>query len=75
MIAQGSIDLAGLRELADKFEATSEYCKKNNVHIKDNMLEAMLAALDLDGNGVLDMEETVGIFMNRKQIGSQKMKD
>ena len=39
------------------------------------MLEAMLAALDLDGNGVLDMEETVGIFMNRKQIGSQRMKD
>ena len=65
----------GLRQLCDEFEAENEYCKANGVHISDTMLEAFLNALDLDGNGALDQEETVGIFMNRKLIGSQKMKD
>jgi len=30
--------------------------------------------MDLDGNGVLDIEETVGILTTRKEIGSRQMK-
>ena len=54
VLARGSIDLHALRELRDKFQASNEYCKRNNVHLCDHMLEAFLHALDLDGNGILD---------------------
>jgi len=30
--------------------------------------------MDLDGNGVLDVEETVGILTTRKEIGSKNLK-
>jgi hypothetical protein len=38
------------------------------------MLEAFLQSMDLDGNGVLDIEETVGILTTRKEIGSRSLK-
>jgi len=71
---KGRIDFDGLRELCDEFESENEYCVKNGVHITDEMLHAFLDAMDLDGNGVLDMEETVGILTTRKEIGSRQLK-
>jgi len=37
------------------------------------MLNAFLNAMDLDGNGVLDIDETVGILTTRKEIGGCKI--
>ena len=71
---KGKIDFDGLREITDEFEKDSEYCKRKNVHITDSMLEAFLQSMDLDGNGVLDIEETVGILTTRKEIGSRSLK-
>jgi len=68
-----SLDLAGLRELVNEFEEENDYCHKNKVHISDEMLDAFIHAMDLDGNGVLDGKEVIGIIYNRKTIGGQKM--
>lgn len=70
---KGKIDFDGLREICDEFEAENEFCQRKNVKISDQMLVAFLNSMDLDGNGVLDMEETVGILTNRKEIGSRKL--
>lgn len=70
MLDNGKIDFNGLREICDDFESDSEFCQKNNVHISDDTLRAFLNAMDLDGNGVLDVDETVGILSARKEIGS-----
>lgn len=75
VIEKGRIDFDGLREICDEFEAESEYCKSKGVHITDDILHAFLSAMDLDGNGVLDIEETVGILSTRKEIGSKTLKD
>jgi len=74
VIEKGRIDFDGLREICDEFEAESDYVKKTGVHISDEMLHAFLNAMDLDGNGVLDIEETVGILSTRKEIGSRSLK-
>lgn len=71
---KGRIDFDGLRELADDFESENEYCQRKGVRITDDMLRAFLDAMDLDGNGVLDMEETVGILTTRKELGSRQLK-
>ena len=34
------------------------------------MIRAFLDAMDLDGNGVLDAEEVIGILKRKKDIGS-----
>jgi len=67
------LDLTGLRQLVDEFEEESGYCAKKNVHISDEMLDCFIHAMDLDGNGVLDEQEVVGIIFNRKTIGGQKV--
>lgn len=69
----GQIDFDGLRALCDAFEADNEFCQTKKVHISDEMLMSFLNALDLDGNGVLDTEETVGTILSRKEIGSQTL--
>lgn len=71
---KGRIDFDGLREICDEFEAESEYCKRTGTKVSNEVLTAFLNAMDLDGNGVLDMEETVGILTHRKEIGSRSLK-
>jgi hypothetical protein len=71
---KGKIDFEGLREICDEFERESEYCTAKNVHITDAILNAFLQSMDLDGNGVLDIEETVGVLTSRKEIGSRSLK-
>lgn len=68
------LDLGELRTLVDEFEEENDYCHKHSVHISDEMLDAFIHAMDLDGNGVLDEQEVVGIIYNRKTIGGQKAK-
>lgn len=68
------IDFVGMRELCDEFEANNDFCKKNSVHISDEMLKAFMDAMDLDGNGILDGEEVIGIIYRRKLIGGQILK-
>lgn len=72
-MTKGKIDFEGLRSLVDEFEEEDPYCEKNDVHISDEMLKAFLDAMDLDGNGVLDAEEVVGILKRKKDIGSGSM--
>lgn len=73
-MAQGEIDFDGLRKLTNEFESENEFCKKHGVHIPNGMLTAFLHAFDLDGNGVLDAEETVGIITSRKEMGSRNLR-
>lgn len=73
VLDKGRIDFDGLRDLANEFEEKSDYCRQHRVHISDDMLRAFLNAMDLDGNGVLDVDETVGILSTRKEIGSRSI--
>lgn len=75
VLDKGRIDFDGLRELADEFEEKSDYCREHGCKISDEMLHAFLNAMDLDGNGVLDVDETVGILTTRKEIGSKSIRD
>lgn len=75
VIENKQLDMAGLRELVSEFQEENNYCKDNDVEISDEMLEAFIHAMDLDGNGSLDGEEVLGIIYNRKTIGGQKMKN
>lgn len=56
--------------LVDEFEAESAYCQKHNVHISNEMLGAFLDAMDLNGNGILEPEEIVGILKVKRDVGS-----
>lgn len=56
--------------LVDEFQAESAYCQKNNVNISNEMLGAFLDAMDLNGNGILEPEEIVGILKVKKGVGS-----
>jgi len=69
-MTKGKIDFAGLRALCDEFQDEDEYCLKHGVKISDDMIRAFLDAMDLDGNGVLDAEEVIGILKRKKDIGS-----
>ena len=40
-----------------------------NTHISDNMLNAFLQAMDLDGKEILDVEQTVNLLSARKEFG------
>jgi len=73
VMSKGKIDFKSLRELCDEFEEEDEYCIQHDVHISDNMLQAFLDAMDLDGNGTLEVEEVVGILKSKKLIGSGTM--
>lgn len=70
VMTKGKIDFDGLRQLIDEFQDEDPYCQKNNVKISDDMIRAFLDAMDLDGNGVLDAEEVIGILKRKKDIGS-----
>lgn len=63
-----------MRELVDEFEEENEFCMRTSTKISNDLITAFLTAMDLDGNGVLDIEETVGILTHRKEIGSRQLK-
>lgn len=73
VMTKGKVDFDGLRNLVDEFQEEDDYCQKHGVHISDDTLKAFLDAMDLDGNGVLDAEEVVGILKRKKDIGSGSM--
>lgn len=70
VMTKGKIDFDGLRQLLDEFQEEDPYCQQHGVTISDDMIRAFLDAMDLDGNGVLDAEEVIGILKRKKDIGS-----
>jgi hypothetical protein len=68
-MANGQIDAEGLRLIADEFEETHEFMIRTGTKISDQMINAFLATLDLDGNKVLDVDEVIGILNKKKEIG------
>ena len=70
---EGQIDFDGLREIADTFEAIHEYCVRTGSKITKDLIDAFLHTMDLDGNGVLDQDEIIGVLSKKKEIGSASM--
>ena len=73
VMREGQIDFDGLREIADTFETTHDYCVKTKSKITDDLIRAFLNTMDLDGNGVLDQDEIIGVLSKKKEIGSASM--
>jgi len=66
VMANGKIDQEGLRNIADEFALTDEFCIRTGAKISDKQIHAFLCTLDLDGNHVLDTDEVLGILNKKK---------
>ena len=69
VVAYRFITVKQLREIANEFQASDEYCKTHKVSITDVQVNAMVQLLDLDGNGQLDLDEVVGVLEERQMLG------
>lgn len=69
MLAYRFITVEQLKQLADEFAASDEFCKQNKVKISDVQITALVKLLDLDDNGQLDHDEVVGVLEERQMLG------
>ncbi|TNV81655.1 hypothetical protein FGO68_gene3874 [Halteria grandinella] len=69
VLAYRYITVEQLRQLADEFTASDDYCKSHKVRITDAQINALVKLLDLDDNGQLDHDEVVGVLEERQMLG------